>query len=283
MSNQLSAEDLKEVREKSPFKDLKIQDDTVLYDMLNREACPTCHKNMKHYCYNCFTVIGMDRSQVPFVKLPVTIDIIKHEKEADGKTTALHARVVADQDVGVYNWKKMPQYSQPERVLMLFPGPDAKKLSEIPRDSFDHMIVIDGTWRQAQKMVRTTPILQKVQRVTIEPRLTYFWRFQNLSVNYLSTIEAIYYLYVEYAQAYELKEGQLYDGRYDNLLFYYKYLYDLIQYNYSKGEKKDKEFCWRHKSNYIKDREPSTIKRDASGKVLDEEEYKRLAKKNKMC
>lgn len=30
---------------------------------------------------------------------------------------------MADQDVGVYNWKEMPQYSQPERVLMLFPGP----------------------------------------------------------------------------------------------------------------------------------------------------------------
>ncbi|KAG1062829.1 hypothetical protein G6F42_027332 [Rhizopus arrhizus] len=106
MSNQLSAEDLKLVREKSPFKDLKIQDDTVLYDMLHRQE-----------------LIGMERSQVPFVKLPVTIDIIKHENESDGKTTALHARVVADQDVGVYNWKKMPQYSQPERVLMLFPGP----------------------------------------------------------------------------------------------------------------------------------------------------------------
>jgi hypothetical protein len=75
MSNQLSAEDLKEVREKSPFKDLKMQDDTVLYDMLHRIECPTCHKNMKHYCYNCFTVIGMERSQVPFVKLPVTIDM----------------------------------------------------------------------------------------------------------------------------------------------------------------------------------------------------------------
>lgn len=48
---------------------------------------------------------------------------IKHEYELDGKTTALHARVIAPEDVNIYNWKEMPQYEQPERILMLFPGP----------------------------------------------------------------------------------------------------------------------------------------------------------------
>lgn len=133
------------------------------------------------------------------------------------------------------------------------------------------MIVIDGTWKQANKMVRATPLLQKVQKVTIEPRKTYFWRFQNISVNYLSTIEAIYYLYVEYAQTYQLKEGEQYDGRYDNLLFYYKYLYDLIQYSYSKGPKKDKEFTWRHRADYIMDRKPAETTRDAAGKLLKDQ------------
>ncbi|CAO3660356.1 unnamed protein product [Rhizopus stolonifer] len=60
-------------------------------------------------------------------------------------------------------------------------------------------------------MVRDTPLLKRVQKVTIEPHLTLFWRYQNLSVNYLSTIEAIYYLYMEYAEQFEggilTKEG----------------------------------------------------------------------------
>ncbi|KAI9256385.1 DTW domain-containing protein [Helicostylum pulchrum] len=256
MSKAIDMKDMKELRENSPFSQLKIQDDTVLYENSSRLACPGCLRHMKHYCYYCFNVMGMERSKVPFVKLPVPLDIIKHELESDGKTTALHARVLAHEDVRVFSWKEMPEYEHPERVLMLFPGPDAKKLSDIPRDSFDHMIVIDGTWRQANKIVRGTPLLNKVQKVTIEPRLTSFWRFQDISENYLSTIEAIYYLYVEYSQAYEIKPGQVYDGRYDNLMFYYKYLYDLIQYTYSKGEKKNKEFCRRHKSDYIKDRKP---------------------------
>lgn len=139
------------------------------------------------------------------------------------------------------------------------------------------MIVIDGTWKQASKIVRGTPILQKVQQVTIEPRETFFWRFQKISVNYLSTIEAIYYLYVEYAQAYELKNGEPYDGRYDNLMFYYKYQYDLIQYSYLKGEKKGKEFCWRHRDNYIHDKKTGQ-KRDANGKFIEQKESEDASK-----
>lgn len=130
------------------------------------------------------------------------------------------------------------------------------------------MIVIDGTWKQASKIVRGTPMLEKVQQVTIEPRETFFWRFQKISVNYLSTVEAIYYLYVEYAQAYELAKDEPYDGRYDNLLFYYKYQYDLIQYSYQKGEKKGKEFCWRHRDNNYIHNKKTGIKRDASGKYI---------------
>ncbi|KAG2203790.1 hypothetical protein INT47_012723 [Mucor saturninus] len=212
MSKIINEEDLVEIRQKSPLAHLKIQDDTVLYKNPSRLVCPGCKKHMKHYCYHCYNVMGMDRSQVPFIKLPVGLDIIKHELESDGKTTALHARVLAHEDVKVYNWNDMPEYSQPERILMLFPGPDAKKLSEIPRDSFDHMIVIDGTWKQANKIVRNTPLLQRVQKVSIEPRKTNFWRHQQISENYLSTIEAVYYLYMEYAQAYDLKEGEVYDG-----------------------------------------------------------------------
>ncbi|KAI8977437.1 DTW domain-containing protein [Mycotypha africana] len=249
---EINFDDLKEVQAKSPFKSLNIQDDEVLYKCTERVACSTCKRPMKHYCYYCYTVLGMDRCEIPFVKLPVTLDVIKHEKELDGKSTALQAKILAPEDVQVYGWNSMPKYSNPDRILLLYPGEDAKRLNEIPRDSFDHLIVIDGTWKQAKKMVRDTPILQKVRKVTIEPRSTYFWRFQNISINYLATIEAIYYLYVEFALAYEV-ENQKYDGRYDNLLFYYKYLYDLIQYSYIRGQHKDKIFCWRHRSNYIKE------------------------------
>ena len=63
----------------------------------------------------------------------------------------------------------------------------------------------------------------------------------------MATIEAIYYLYREYAVAYELK-GQEYDGRYDNLLFYFMFFYNMIQNKYRKEKKK---YTHRQREGYI--------------------------------
>jgi hypothetical protein len=86
-----------------------------------------------------------------------------------------------------------------------------------------------------------------MQRVTIAPRKTHFWRFQNVDDQHLATIEAIYYLYREFGETYEAP----YDGRYDNLMFYYKFFYDLIQNTYQ--SKKSAKFSHRHQQkDYIK-------------------------------
>ena len=174
---------------------------------------------------------------------------IKHERELDGKSTALHSAVIANDDVKVYNWQEIPEFQQPERSLLLFPGDDAKRLDEVPRESFDRITVIDGTWKQAGKIVRETPLLQRMQKVTIAPRKTHFWRYQQMGENHLATIEAIYYIYREFAEAYETKEGS-YDGRYDNLLFYYRFFYNMIQDVY-RNQRKGKKFTHRHRSDYI--------------------------------
>lgn len=86
-----------------------------------------------------------------------------------------------------------------------------------------------------------------MQRVTIAPRKTHFWRFQAVDDFHLATIEAIYYLYREYGQTYQAP----YDGSYDNLLFYYKFFYNLIQNRYQK--EKTAKFSHRHQQkDYIK-------------------------------
>ncbi|KAI7863400.1 DTW domain-containing protein [Spinellus fusiger] len=231
----------------TPLDNLKTSDDSILHSAKERTPCPHCKRTVKYFCYRCFNVVGMDRSQVPFVKLPVHLDVIKHEKELDGKSTAIHARVIAHEDVSIHNWLSAPVYDQPERTLLLFPGPDAKTLEEIPRDSFDRIVVIDGTWRQATTIARDTPSLQNLRKVTIAPRITQFWRFQQMTENHLATIEAIYYLYREYCETYETPKG--YDGRYDNLMFYYRFFYYLIQDSYRSTKK---AFTHRHRKNYIK-------------------------------
>ncbi|ORZ23443.1 DTW domain-domain-containing protein [Absidia repens] len=232
------------------MSDLQIADDTVLHKTNERYKCPTCEKPVKYFCYHCFNVVGMDRTQVPTVKLPVHLDVIKHEKEHDGKSTAIHARVLAPEDVSLYGYGQIPTYEQPERTLLLFPGPNAKTLNEIPRESFDRIVVLDGTWRQATRMARDAPQLQGLQQITIAPRKTNFWRFQQKSENHLATIEAIYYTYREYAEAYESEDGTgAYHGQYDNLMFYYRFFYNLIQSRYKNNH--TRTFNPRHQKNYI--------------------------------
>ncbi|KAG1464349.1 hypothetical protein G6F46_001582 [Rhizopus delemar] len=233
--------------EEDPFKSLKIDDDQVLKNATKRLPCPKCNKSVKYFCYVCFNVVGMNRSEIPTVQLPVFLDIIKHPKELDGKSTAVHAKIVAHDHVSLHTWPNIPEYENPERTLLLFPGPNAKRLHDIPRDTFDRIAVIDGTWIQANQIARETKILQKMQCVTIAPRKTNFWRFQMVDDNHLATIEAIYYLYREYGESYEAP----YDGSYDNLLFFYKFFYNLIQNAYQKNKKA--KFNWRHQQrDYIK-------------------------------
>lgn len=71
----IDLDEIEEIRQKSPFAHLKIQDDVELYKKTERYTCSACNKRMKYFCYHCFQVLGMDRSQVPFVKLPAPIDM----------------------------------------------------------------------------------------------------------------------------------------------------------------------------------------------------------------
>ncbi|KAI9358959.1 DTW domain-containing protein [Pilaira anomala] len=247
MSKEISNKRTIDQVETGPFDELKIANDQILKDTTKRFTCTGCNKTVKYFCYRCYTVVGMDRSDIPKVNLPVHLDVIKHQKELDGKSTAIHAKIIAEDDVDIYTYPNIPEYEQPERTLLLFPGPDAKQLSEIPRESFDRIVVIDGTWIQAKQITNNTPILQKMQRVTIAPRKTHFWRFQVVDDNHLATIEAIYYLYLEFGQTYEAP----YNGSYDNLLFYYKFFYNLIQNRYQ--TEKMVKFSHRHQQkDYIK-------------------------------
>jgi hypothetical protein len=95
-------------------------------------------------------------------------------------------------------------------------------------------------------MAREAPQLQGLQQITIAPRTTFFWRFQQKSPHHLATIEAIYYTYREYAHAYETAD---YHGDYDNLMFYYRFFYRLIQDKYKQNTAK--KFTHRHRVDYI--------------------------------
>ncbi|KAF9934258.1 DTW domain-containing protein 1 [Linnemannia zychae] len=185
----------------SPFSQFNISSTDVL-DTIDKARCPDCHRNVRYFCNRCLKPVGCPEGAVPRLKLPIKLDVIKHEQERDGKSTALHAKILAPDDVEVYAWKEMPKYENVDRLLLLFPSPGAKKLSEIDPTSFDKLVVIDGTWEQATKMSKSDSPLLRMKRVTIAPHDTLFWRHQKKSSEHLATIEAIYYFLREYHETY---------------------------------------------------------------------------------
>src|SRR3954462_8632671 len=78
----------------SPFRDFQIADTTPLNLLINRNRCATCGKTTKYFCYFCYTIVPAARAHTPTVHLPIPVDIIKHEHECDGKSTAIYARLM---------------------------------------------------------------------------------------------------------------------------------------------------------------------------------------------
>ncbi|KAK3839957.1 MAG: DTW domain-containing protein [Linnemannia gamsii] len=239
----------------SPFAQFNISSTDVL-DTIEKAHCPDCNRNVRYFCNRCLKTVGCPEGAIPQLKLPIKLDVIKHEQERDGKSTALHAKILAPDHVEVYAWKDMPKYENVDRLLLLFPSPGAKQLSEIDPASFDKLVVIDGTWEQANKMSRSDSPLLRMKRVTIAPHETLFWRHQKKASDHLATIEAIYYFLREYHETYLTAEWidshQLgpYTNQFDDMLWFYKYFYELIQKTYR--ERTDgKEFTLKHTKGYI--------------------------------
>jgi len=53
-------------------------------------------------------------------QLPFKVDIIKHPCEVDGKSTAVHAAILAPHDVTVYHFPHIPDYTNARKVIFIF-------------------------------------------------------------------------------------------------------------------------------------------------------------------
>uniref|UniRef100_UPI00398EAAED tRNA-uridine aminocarboxypropyltransferase 1 isoform X2 n=1 Tax=Pristiophorus japonicus TaxID=55135 RepID=UPI00398EAAED len=274
-------------------KDLKLASQTILETLQQngRSKCPKCQSSRMFYCYSCFLLVdGVNSDEIPRVKLPLKIDIIKHPNETDGKSTAVHAKLLARDDVNIYTYPCMPEYEdEKHEIVVVFPGPKSVSLEDLPyhlsniankksvlakplknvhgrhesitwegsepkRVKHDHkdqcnldaenpteeqdagemeaavtplkrVIFIDSTWNQTNKII-TDERLQELLHVELRTQKTRFWRYQKGKPDtYLATIEAIYYFLVDYHRLL-LKEN--YNGEYDNLFFFYSFMYRLI-------------------------------------------------------
>ena len=67
-----------------------------------------------------------------FSQLPLKIDIIKHRQEVIGKSTSSHAKIIAPNDVNIYIYPDIPDYSQEQdEVVLIFPSANAVSISSL--------------------------------------------------------------------------------------------------------------------------------------------------------
>ncbi|HZS37292.1 MAG TPA: tRNA-uridine aminocarboxypropyltransferase [Polyangia bacterium] len=75
---------------------------------------------------------------------------------------------------------------------LLFPGAGARDLRELPTDEPITLVVVDGTWSQARKLVRVNPALAALPRVAFTPRRPSDYRIRREPADFcVSTIEAL--------------------------------------------------------------------------------------------
>ncbi|EKE37003.1 DTW domain containing protein [Entamoeba nuttalli P19] len=226
-------------------------------DKGGRITCPLCHKKMKYYCYYCRRGLI---PELPQVNLPIKLDIIHHPTEKVAKSTALTACIVAKDDTQWIEFpNEIPQYD-PNETILLFPSPDAKRLSDFDDlKKYKRMVCIESVWYKANAVLNH-PNIKNLPKAIICAEETLFWRYQNISNTNLSTIEAIYYFYRDY---YTCMNGK-YNGECDDLLYFFTHIYHRVQDFYN--EHPDKTFI--HKDGYIQYKTPELEKQK-------EEEYKK--------
>ncbi|KAK2726316.1 tRNA-uridine aminocarboxypropyltransferase 1-like isoform X1 [Artemia franciscana] len=212
-----------------PFSKLEIKDDSFLNTISGRDICANCYKSRKFYCYSCYIPTDSVKNLIPFVELPFDVDVIKHPCETDGKSTAVHAAVIAPNNVRILTYPDVPDYQKDGSVALVFPGKKSVPIKEYvktslnnsERRSLNKVVFIDSTWNQTGGIL-AHPNLQGLPFVTFEPRASLFWRYQKgKPLCHLATIEAIYYLFVDYGTAFD----GYYNRQYDNILFFFRYMY----------------------------------------------------------
>ncbi|CAH1775502.1 unnamed protein product [Owenia fusiformis] len=266
--------------EENPFPGLKISDSAGLHSVEGRLKCKKCGQSRKYYCYSCCIPLEETKGMIPTVQLPVKVEIIKHRNEIDGKSTAVHAAVVAPEHCTIHTYPCIPDYDK-SKTLLVFPCKESltfeqliKQCAPLHKDDstiqdteasdeikeppykviktdiatdktqcagigdkytspYDTVVFIDSTWNQTKKIYNDER-LKGLQCIELKSRETKFWRHQkDKPRTYLATIEAIYYFLLEYHQSFVPSE---YIGQYDDLLFFFVFMYGKIKELYDGGK-----------------------------------------------
>jgi DTW domain-containing protein len=129
--------------------------------------------------------------------------LLQHRRERDvGIGTARMASLClpnAELHIGVrfdHSASILREITNPERpAALLFPGKDAIDIVASPPKGVSTLVVIDGTWWQAKKVVKENPKIAALPRFSFMPNQPSEYRIRREPDDaYVSTIEALAYV-----------------------------------------------------------------------------------------
>lgn len=155
-----------------------------------RKTCPRCHRPLAA-CY-CASVVS--------IQTQTRILVLQHPREADVpiNTARIAALCLPSSSVHIgVQFEDDPEVnallSDPSKPpILLWPGEEARDLASDPPPLPVTLVVVDGTWWQARKLVRTNPRLASLPRYAFTPPRPSNYRIRREPAEHcVSTIEAL--------------------------------------------------------------------------------------------
>lgn len=155
-----------------------------------RRRCAECTRPLQH-CLCSLIPSLPSRTRVLLLQHP---DEAKHAlNTARFAAMGLHNAqlIIAETVVELEQYLQLPGY----RPCVLFPGEAAQELQAYQGEQLPLLLVVpDGTWRKARKILHCNPLLADLPRVTLPAGLKSRYRLRKApNVQALATVEAVTY------------------------------------------------------------------------------------------
>lgn len=155
---------------------------------MSRARCDRCHRPQDH-CL-CALIPRLDsRTRVLILQHPSEVNHALNTARLAALGLSNAQLVVGEVFEGLADLLNVPGY----KARLLFPGDGAVALAAQTSDSSPTLLVVpDGTWRKARKLLHLNPLLAALPRVTLENMPSSRYRLRKApGPDALSTLEAI--------------------------------------------------------------------------------------------
>ena len=160
-----------------------------LIDRPYRASCPNCRRALVTCLCDRITVLPT-RTRILLLQHP------RERRVAIGTARMAHLALPNSRlRVGV-DFAEDPEVlaalAQSPATYVLFPGFEASPVEQLPRDRAITLIVLDGTWWQARKLLKLNPAIAALPRVAFLPRQPSAYLIRREPADFcVSTIEAL--------------------------------------------------------------------------------------------